>query len=98
MPILSSNRVSAIICRHVLAYTRPITVDLQAKECDLYKAYKIAHRLVTSLESERTSDRFQALWKVIMKVSTDLFIEPLRKSSVKKQQNCSNPPVVDPES
>ena len=66
--------VFAIICRHVLAYTRPITVALQEKECDLYKAYKMAQRLVTSRESEKTSNRFLVLWKVIMKVSTDLFI------------------------
>ena len=90
--------VSAIICQHVLAFTRPITIALQAKECDLYKAYKMAQRLVTSIESERTSDRFQALWKVIMKVSTDLFIEPSRKRSVWRQQNRSSPPVVDKES
>ena len=89
--------VSAIICCHVLAYIRCITVALHAKECDLYKAYEMAQRLVTSLESEKTSDRFQALWKVIMKVSTDLFIEPPRKRSVKRQQNRSNP-VVDTES
>ena len=90
--------MSAIICRHVPAYTRPITVALQEKECDFHKAHKMAQRLVTSLESERISDRFQALWKVIMKVSTDLFIEPSRKRSVKRQQNRSNPPVVDTES
>ena len=58
----------------------------------------MAQRLVTSIESERTSDRFQALWKVIMKISTDLFIEPSRKRSVWRQQNRSNPPVVDTES
>ena len=58
----------------------------------------MAQRLVTSLESERTSDRFQALWKVIMNVPTDLFIEPSRKRSVWRQQNRSNPPVVDTES
>ena len=33
-----------------------------------------------------------------MKVSTDLFIEPSRKRSVWRQQNRSNPPVVDKES
>ena len=82
----------------VPAYTRPLTVALQEKECDFHKAHKMAQRLVTSLESERISDRFQALWKVIMKVSTDLYIEPSRKRSVKRQQNRSNPPVVDTES
>ena len=89
--------MSAIFCRHVLAYTSPIIVALQAKECEFYKAYKMAQRLVTSLESERTSDRFQALWKVIMNVSTDLFIEPSRKRSVKRQQNRSDSPIVDTE-
>lgn len=90
--------VCAVICQHVPAYTRPFTVALQGKECDLYKAYKMAQRLVPALESERTSDRFQALWQVIMKVSTDLAIEPSRKRSVKRQQNCTNPPVADTES
>lgn len=31
-------------------------------------------------------------------VSTDLAIEPSRKRSVKRQQNCTNPPVADTES
>ena len=46
------------------------------------------------IESEKTSYRFQALWKVIIKVSTDIFVEPLRKRSGKRQQNRSNPPVI----
>ena len=41
-----------VCCRHVLAFTRPLTVALQAKECDIYKAYRMAQRLVTSLENE----------------------------------------------
>ena len=90
--------VSAIICRHVLAFTRPLTVALQAKECDVYKAYKMAQRLVTSLENERDSDMFKELWQVILKISDDLGIEPSRKRSVRRQQNRTNPPVTDSES
>ena len=60
--------VSAIICQHVLAYTRPLTVALQAKDCDVYKAYKMAQRLVTFLESERESDRFKELWQVVIRL------------------------------
>ena len=60
--------MSAIICRHVLAYTRPLTVALQAKDCDVYKAYKMAQRLVTSLKSERESDRFKELWQVVIRI------------------------------
>ena len=57
--------MSAIICRHVLAFTKPLTVALQAKECDIYKAYKMAQRLVTVLEVERESNTFKELWQAI---------------------------------
>ena len=68
--------VSAIICRHVFAFTRPLTVALQAKEYDIYKAYKMAQRLVTVLEVERESNKFQELWQAILKTSNDIGIEP----------------------
>lgn len=68
--------VSAIICRYVLAYTRPLTIALQAKDCDVYKAHRMAQRLVASIESERTTDKFQQLWQEILMISTDLYIEP----------------------
>ena len=90
--------MSAITCRDVLAFTRSLTVALQAKECDVYKAYKMAQRLVTSLENERDSDMFKELWQVILKISDDLGIEPSRKRSVRRQQNRTNPPVTDTES
>ena len=41
--------VSAVICRHILAYTRPLTVALQAKGCDL-KVHRMAQHLVKTLE------------------------------------------------
>ena len=56
--------VSAAICRHILGYTRPLTVALQAKDCDLYAAHRMAQRLVKALESERTSEKFHSLWVV----------------------------------
>ena len=90
--------MSAIICRHVLAFTRPLTTALQAKECNVYKAYKMVQRLVTSLENERDSDMFKELWQVILKISHDLGIEPSRKRSVRRQQNRTNHPVTDTES
>ena len=54
--------VSAIICRHVLAYTRPLTIALKAKDCDLYEAHKMAQRLVEALVNERTTEKFCNLW------------------------------------
>ena len=53
--------VSAVICRHVLGFTRPLTVALQAKDCDLYEAHKMAQRLIKTLEKEREADKFAKL-------------------------------------
>lgn len=89
--------VAAIISWHVLAFTRPLTVALQAKECDVYKAYKMAQKLVTSLEKERDDGRFKELWQVALKISEDLGIEPSKKRCVRRQQNRTNPPVSDTE-
>ena len=64
--------VSANICRHVLAFTSFLTVALQAKDCDLYKAHRMAQRLVKVLGSERTSDKFHLLWQTITTITADL--------------------------
>ena len=87
--------VSAFICRHVLAYTRPLTVALQAKDCDLHKAHGMAQCLVKALDSERAADKFHSLWQTITKISSDLDIEPAKKRSVRIQRNRANPPVED---
>jgi len=50
---------SAIIWHHALAFTRPITVALQAKDCYMYKANKIAQCLVKNLERERDFAKFR---------------------------------------
>ena len=44
---------SAVISHHVLTVTRPLSVALQAKQCDLLEAHKIAQRLIKTLEKER---------------------------------------------
>lgn len=88
---------SAIICQHVLQYTRPLTVALQAKECDLYKAHRMAQRLMTALSRERTAEKFHSLWEAITEISSDLELEPMKKRTVRKQQHRSNPPAEDTE-
>ena len=46
---------SALTCHNAPAFTRPLTVALQAKDCDLYKAHQMAPRLVKVLEGARES-------------------------------------------
>lgn len=90
--------VAAVICRHVLAYTRSLIVALQANDCDLHKAHRMAQRLVTALSSERAADKFHDLWQRITTLSADIGIEPAKKRSVRVQRNHVNPPVEDIES
>ena len=90
--------VFAVICRHVLGFTRPLTVALQAKDCDLYEAHKMAQRLVKTLEKERDSDKFQKLWESILVISRDLELEPEKKRTTRVQRNRANPPVEDVQS
>lgn len=65
---------SAIICRHVLAFTRPLTVALQAKDCDLSQC------LVKSLEHERDPAKFHVLWQRITDIAARLNMEPARST------------------
>lgn len=55
----------------------------------------MAQRLVASVESERTTNRFQELWQEILIISTDLDMEPSWKRIVKRQQTRTNPSVTD---
>ena len=55
----------------------------------------MVQRFVTSLQSERTCNMLKQLWQEIMKISTDLDIEPTRKKMVKWKQNHTNPSVTD---
>ena len=79
----------------MLGFTRPLTVALQAKDCDLYEAHKMAQRLITTLEKEREADKFAKLWQSILEISRDLGLQPEKKRTARVQRNRANPPVQD---
>ena len=85
--------VSAVISHHVLAYMRPLTVALQAKNCDLQKAYKMARRLITTLEIDRKEDKFGSLWEKIKLVADAVGVQKARKRIVTLQHNRTNTPA-----
>ncbi|SMN01044.1 hypothetical protein SPONL_1737 [uncultured Candidatus Thioglobus sp.] len=88
---------SAAISRHILAYTRPLTVALQGKKCDLLKAHAMAQRLVKALEAERKEEKFRTLWQEIKDVAGTLNLEPVKKRTTSVQRHRVNPPVNDVE-
>ena len=82
--------VCAVVCRHVLAYMRPLTVALQAKNCDLHKAYRMAQRLIKTLQDDRTESKFHCLWEKITGAADTLAV---KKRTVISQRNRANVPV-----
>jgi len=72
--------VSAVISHHVLAFTRPLTVALQASNCDLHKAHKMAQRLIKALQDDR-----KELWVKITGIADTLHIQPAKKRTVTSQ-------------
>ena len=88
---------SAIISRHILAFTRPLTVALQEKKCDLLKAHSMAQRLVKALQNERKDEKFHNLWQRLKGVAETVNIEPAKKRTVSVQCHRVNPSVSDVE-
>ena len=84
---------SAVICHHVLAYTSPLTVALQQKKCDLFKAHEMAQHLIKSLKGERKTEKFSELWSKVKSIASTLNIVPAKKRTVSRQTARSNPPV-----
>ena len=70
---------SAVISHHVLTFTRPLSVALQAKQCDLLEAHKMAQRLIKTLEKERNESSFSCLWDKITAIGKSLDVQPAKK-------------------
>ena len=69
------------------------------KNYDLSKAHRMAQQLhvIVNPNTKRTTDKFHSLWDTISRNSLDLDIEPVKKKTVRRQQNHANPPVEDTE-
>ena len=87
--------VSAVVSHHVLGFTRPLTVALQAKCCDLLIAHRMAQRLIKVLEEERAPEKFETLWQQTKDIATSLGMEPCKKRTVSRQRHRANPVVED---
>ena len=73
---------------------RPLTIALQAKDCDLHKAHRMAQRLIKTLEGDRNDEKFSSLWEKIAKLAGTVDVQPAKKRTVASQRNRANVPVV----
>lgn len=79
---------SAVICQYVLAFIRPLTVQLQSVTCDLLKAHEEAQNLITVLAGICSDGQHEKAVSIAMMIN----IEPAKPHSTGRQEHRSNVP------
>ena len=82
--------VAAVICQYILAFTRPLSVVLQSKECDLVLAHEDARNLVAAIQSQRSDERFHLLYSRATAIASKVGVSPTKPRTVNRQVNRAN--------
>ena len=82
--------VAAVICQYILAFTRPLSVVLQSKECDLVLAHEDARNLVAAIQSQRSDERFHLLYSRATAIASKVSVSPTKPRTVNRQVNRAN--------
>ena len=82
--------VAAVICQYILAFTRPLTVVLQSKECDLVLAHEDVRNLVAAIQSQRSDERFHLLYSRETAIASKVGVSPTKPRTVNRQVNRAN--------
>ena len=82
--------VAAVICQYILAFTRPLSVVLQSKECDLVLAHEDARNLVATIQSQRSDERFHLLYSRATAIASKVGVSPTKPRTVNRQVNRAN--------
>ena len=82
--------VAAVISQYILAFTRPLSVGLQNKECNLVLAHEDAWNLVAAIQSQRSDERFYSLYLRGTAVAAKVGVSPNKPGTVNRQANRAN--------
>ena len=85
--------ISAVLTQYVLGYTRPLSVLLQSKTCDLVKAHTEARNLVSLLAGLRTEEKFGKLNARAVKVAQTIEVLPSKPRTTVRQMHRANAPA-----
>ncbi|KAK2549573.1 52 kDa repressor of the inhibitor of the protein kinase [Acropora cervicornis] len=85
--------ISAVLTQYVLGYTRPLSVLLQSKTCDLVKVHTEARNLVSLLAGSRTEEKFGKLYARGVKVAQTIEVLPSKPRTTVRQMHRANPPA-----
>ena len=87
--------VAAVICQYILTFTRPLSVVLQSKECDLVLAHEDAQNLVAAIQSQRSDERLHLLYSRAFTIASKVAVSPTKPRTVNRQVNRANANVGD---
>ena len=76
--------VAVVICQYILAFTRPLSVVLQSKECE------DAWNLVAAIQSQRSDERFHLLYSRATAIASKVGVSPTKPRTVNRQVNRAN--------
>ena len=82
--------VAAVIYQFILAFTRPLSVVLQSKECDLILAHEDARNLLAATQSQRSDERFHLLYSRETAIASKVGVSPTKPRTVNRQVNRAN--------
>lgn len=70
--------VSAVVCQHVLAFIRPLSVLLQGHDKDILSAYNDCQELILVLKEQRNDGTFSKLFSRAVAIAKFLDVEPTK--------------------
>ncbi|KAJ8308417.1 hypothetical protein KUTeg_013291 [Tegillarca granosa] len=94
--ILAFEFISAVVCaQFLLGYLKPLTIALQAKDCDLVYAHSEAQTLVSVLQDLRgnVDERFHALYLRSCNIASEFEVQPTRPRATGRQRHRANAPA-----
>ena len=82
--------ISAVLTQYILGYTRPLSVLLQSKSCDLIKAHDEARHLVSVLNDVRSEEKFKMLFDRAATIARTIDVLPSKPRTTGRQAHRAN--------
>lgn len=82
--------ISAVLTQYILGYTRPLSVLLQSKSCDLIKAHDEARHLVSVLNGVRSEEKFKMLFDRAATIAKTIDVLPSKPRTTGRQAHRAN--------
>ncbi len=85
--------VAVVAVQHILGYIRPLSISLQATDCDLVQAFTEAKNLTEVMTKHRDGSHFTLLMKRAATIADDIGITPTKPRVSGRQRHRANADV-----